>query len=619
MEGAVNSDQSWLHKLHQFVLGSPLPTKALSQEQLNKIRALAIFSPGALSSIAYANQEIYLALVAAGSAGLIKSIPVGLCIIFLLAIVVVSYYQTIYGYPAGGGSYIVAKENLGIMPGLVAAAALIIDYILTAAVSLSAGIDALISTFNMLSPYRLWLCLALLVLITLINLRGLRETGTAMAVPVYFFIGCYSILIIVGVYRLIKLGPIPMESKAPEAFEPLTLFLLLKAFSSGSTALTGVEAVSNGVPMFKSPQTKNAGLTLLIMGFLMVFLFFGTLSLTQLLAIIPAQDATILSALAYTIVGKGVFYYLIQMSTLLILIVAVNTSFAGFPRLAYIMASDGFLPQPLRQLGDRLVYEKSLIILSISAGLILIVFGGDTHSLIPLYAIGVFLAFTLSQMGMVIHWYKSRVKGWKVKALINSVGAAVTALTVIIIGISKFKYGAWLTLILIPTLTILFKRIGNHFSETTRELKISEDRQIISRKKLHLVLPVMSIDQQTLNAINCARMISHDITAVFVEIEPESGEKIKAAWEISFPDIQLIVVPSPYRSLIASFIQFLDQFDRLHDSEPAAVILPELIPAHLWQSVLHNQDWKLIRQALLYRRRYLGYQRIIIDVPFHLQ
>jgi amino acid transporter len=367
-------------RIWTLIIGSPLPTHAMATQRLNKIRALAAFSPDALSSIAYANQEIFLALVVAGSAGLSFSFPVGISIIILLILVALSYYQTIHAYPSGGGSYVVARENLGLFPGLVAAAALLIDYVLTAAVSLTAGVEALASAFPVMWQYRVLVALFLLVVITFINLRGAQEAGTFIAIPVYLFLVTYLGMIAVGVWRALREGPGSLAAAALAPLEPLTIFLILRAFASGSTALTGIEAISNGIPAFRSPEAKNAGKTLIVMALLMAILFLGSLGLTQYFAVITGPQETILSGLSRHVLGSGPLYYLVQISTLLVLVVAANTAFSGFPRLASILASDRFLPRQLANLGDRLVYGNGMLLLALATGLLVVIFGGDSHA-----------------------------------------------------------------------------------------------------------------------------------------------------------------------------------------------------------------------------------------------
>ncbi len=607
--------------IKDLIIGSPLPTQQLAGKRLNKFRALAAFSPDALSSIAYANQEIYLGLIVAGSAGLSLSWPVGLTITGLLLLVALSYFQTVHGYPMGGGSYIVARQNLGTLPGLIAASALTVDYLLNVAVSVTAGIAAIASAFPVLWPYRVALSLGLLLVITIINLRGLRETGTLMAIPVYLFLFTYIPMLVYGAIRAVMDGPGTLAAVAPAPTAPLTFFLLLHTFSTGCTALTGIEAISNGVPAFRPPEAKNAGQTLIVMAVLMGVLFLGSVGLTQYLAVIAGSQETILSALARRLLGSGPAYLLIQSCTMLILFVAANTSFAGFPRLAAILAQDGFLPRQLTSLGDRLVFTNGIIILAVAGGALIFAFSGDTHALIPLFAIGAFLAFTLSQAGMVVHWWRERGKGWWLKSIINGVGALATMTTVIVVVISKFIGGAWITVFIVPIFVVIFLRVRTHYQEVASQL--SMDGLPPSLKPVpipRIVVPISGVHRGIVDAINFARSISDNVTAVYVELEPGAGERVRQKLAEWWPDLNLAVVPSPYRSVIGPLLDFLEETDRLHnDGQLAALVLPEFIPAKWWQTVLHNQTAWLIKAALLYRRRYTGFPRVIIDIPYHLR
>jgi amino acid transporter len=609
------------NKIKELLIGPPLPTQEMGEKRLNKIRALAAFSPDALSSIAYANQEIYLGLVVAGSAGLLLAWPIGLAITGLLVIVALSYYQTLQGYPSGGGSYVVARENLGWLAGLITASALLIDYLLTAAVSLTAGVAAIASAFPGLWPYRVELSLILLVIITVANLRGLKETGTLMSVPVYLFLLTYLPMLVYGLFRLAIDGQAHPVVAATTSTGPITLFLVLHAFATGCTALTGIEAISNGVPAFQPPETKNAGKTMIVMAILMGVLFIGSIGLTQFLGVVAGPQETILSALARRLFDSGPAYFLVQVSTMLILAVAANTSFAGFPRLAAILAADGFLPRQLTSLGDRLVFANGIVALSVATGVLIVFFGGDTHALIPLFAVGVFLAFSFSQIGMILHWKKEGGRGWQWKAAINGIGGLATIGTLLVVGISKFLDGAWLTIILIPVLVIIFRRIRSHYQEVRRELSLRGLPP--SLKPLpppRVVIPVSGVHRGIIDAVAFAISISQDVTAVYVELDLEATEKVRETWERWWPDVPLVVVPSPYRSMIGPLLDYLDQTDAEHnDGQLATVILPEFVPAKWWHSLLHNQSAWMLKAALLYRRRQHGYQRAIIDIPYHLK
>lgn len=610
-----------MHHLREILTGPPLPTRQLAHEKLNKVRALAAFSPDALSSIAYANQEIYLGLAAAGAAGLAYSWPIALAIAALMVIVALSYIQTIPAYPAGGGSYTVARANLGKSAGLVAASSLLIDYVLTAAVSLTAGVAAIASAFPGLWEFRVPVSLFILLLITLANLRGMRESGSLMAVPVYLFLACFFGLIGVGLVRALFEGPGSFSGAAPPAGVTVSLFLILHTFASGCTALTGIEVISNGVPSFQPPQIRNARTTLIVMAILMGSLFVGSTGLTQYFAVIAAPNETILSALSSRILGHGPLYILVQLSTLLILAVAANSSFAGFPRLASVLAQDRYLPNQFAHLGDRLVYSNGIVVLALLTGLLIIAFQGDSHTLIPLFAVGVFLAFTLSQAGMVAHWFKQRHANWIPKAVINGAGAIVTLLALGVIAFSKFKDGAWIVIFLIPGLVVVFRKINAHYREISNELTLRGlPPSLKPLPSPRLVIPISGIHRGTIQALRYARSISGQVTAVYVETDPEQTARVRKDWETWGQDVPLVVVPSPYRSLIGPFIDYLYQADlTINDGQLATVLLPEFVPVKWWHHLLHNQTATLLRLALLYDRRKLGYTRAIIDIPFHLR
>ncbi len=607
--------------LRHWLIGPPLPTQRLAHERLNKVRALAAFSPDALSSIAYANQEIYLGLIVAGSIGLSYAWPIGIAIVLLLGILALSYFQTVHAYPNGGGSYTVAHENLGVFPGLIAAAALLIDYILTAAVSLTAGVAAIASAFPGLWPYRVALSLALLVVITIANLRGLRETGSLMAVPVYLFLVAYLAMLAVGFVRAIVEGPGSLSAAAPPASVAVTSLLILHTFATGCTALTGVEAISNGVPAFKPPPSRNAGITLIVMACLMGVLFLGSIGLTQYFAVIAGPEETILSALAHRIVGSGLFYFVVQFATLFILAVAANTSFADFPRVASVLAKDGYLPHQFSQLGDRLVYSNGMLVLALVTGVLIVVFNGDSHALIPLFAVGVFIAFTLSQAGMVAHWFRQHDRHWQIKALINGLGAVTTTVTLFVVAISKFAEGAWIVLLLIPIIVLGFRLISNHYREVARELTLRGlPPSLRPLGAPRVVLPISGLHRGVLEAVRFAHSMTDQVTAVYVEINPTLSEQMRQDWETWLPDVPLVIVPSPYRSIVGPLLEFLEQTDREHnDGQAAVVILPEFVPARWWQQLLHNQTAWLLKLALLYQRRRFGHNRVIVDVPFHLR
>ena len=615
--------------IRQIVLGSPLPTAEEVVRRLNKVQALAIFSSDALSSVAYATEEILLVLVLAGTGAIGLSLPISLVIIGLMAIVVTSYYQTIHGYPSGGGAYIVAHENLGVGPGLVAAAALLIDYVLTVAVSITAGIAAITSAFPVLLPWRIELCLLAIVLLAWANLRGVRESGRLFAIPTYAFVLIFLTLIGTGLVRWATgtLSPVPAPAALPaeSSVQAVTLFLILRAFASGCTALTGVEAISNGIPAFRRPEARNAGLTLVAMAILLGTMFLGISFLARTLGVVPAEHETVVSQIGRQVLGQGPLYLALQVTTMLILVLAANTSFAGFPRLAAILARDRYLPRQLTNLGDRLVFANGIVLLAVLAAALVVLFGGQTHRLIPLYAVGVFLSFTLSQAGMVRHWRKERGSGWIWKIAVNGLGAVATGVVLIVIAATKFVHGAWIVIALIPVIVWGFSQVRRHYRDVAQQLSLDgleplpwEDQA--THPRLKVMVPVSGMHRGTLAALRFARSLSSDVTAVVVDVEPESTERVVEKWPAWGHGIPLEVLSSPYRSTLAPLLQFLDETDR-RDAErgPAVIVLPEFLPARWWHNLLHNQTARFIKRALLYRRSLTGKTRVIIDVPYHLE
>jgi amino acid transporter len=514
----------------------------------------------------------------------------------------------------------VARENLGKYPGLIAGAALLIGYLMTAAVSLTAGVEAIASAFPQIWPYKVEVSLLILAIVTVLNLRGLRESSETMAIPVYLFLCTYLPMLTYGVIRLLLSGPQAVNIVELHPTQPISLFLVLHTFSAGCTALTGIEAISNGVPAFQVPEARNASRTLAVMTVLMAILFTGSIGLTQFLGVTAGYQETILSALAKKILGNNILYLGIQFSTLLILAVAANTSFAGFPRLTAILAQDGFLPRQLTNIGDRLVFSNGIVLLSTATGILIIIFQGNSHFLIPLFAVGVFLAFTFSQAGMVVHWWKEKQHGWQFKSLLNGLGALVTGITMVIIGVSKFLEGAWITVLLIPILIFIFLSIHTHYQDVRKELSLRGLPPSIKPKPTpRIIVPISGVHRGVIEAITFALTISKDVTAVYIELQPGNVDSLRTMWHRWWPDVPLVILPSPYRSIIQPLLDFLDETDRLHnDGQLAVVVLPEFVPAKWWQGLLHNQTTWRIKNALLYRRRNLGYQRVIIDVPYHL-
>ncbi|MBN2471163.1 MAG: APC family permease, partial [Anaerolineae bacterium] len=509
-----------------------------------------------------------------------------------------------------------------------AAAALLTDYVLNAAVSLTAGVEALGSAFPGILPHRTGLALLLLLAITLVNLRGLHEAGSVMIVPVYLFLATYLFMIVYGVGVALVKGAGPVPAAMPPAVESITLLLVLRTFASGATALTGVEAISNAVPVFRPPATRHAAQTMGIMAGLMGTLFLGTIGLTQYFHVVAGPDETILSALARRLFGSGGAHLLIQVSTLLVLVVAANTSFTGFPRVTSIIARDGYMPRQLTALGDRLVFSNGIVLLAGLAGLLIVLFSGDTHRLIPLFALGAFMAFTLSQVGMVAHWFRQRDARWPLKAALNGLGALATALALLVIGFSKFIHGAWIIVILLPLLVLGFRHIRAHYDEVGRQLSLADDPVMpvpvtMASVAPHprVVIPVAGVHRGMIAAVQYARSISDDVTAVYIEMDPAGGEALREKWRRYGLDrlATLVVVSSPYCSVIAPFLDYLDAADRTAaDGQLATVVIPEFVPARWWHHLLHNQTAWVLKLVMLYRRHKLGRSRVIIDVPFHL-
>jgi amino acid transporter len=600
----------------RWLLGSPLETERAKEQRLGIPLALAVFSSDALSSVAYATEEILLVLTLAGAAAMEYSLPIATLIVTLLLILVVSYQQTVHAYPDGGGSYIVARENLGTMPGLVAAAALLIDYILTVAVSAAAGVAAVTSAVPFLLEHKVALGLVFVAIIAVGNLRGVRESGRLFAVPTYTFVGSMVILIVAGLWRHGH-GLPPVEAPAavlPPATAVLTLFLLMRAFSSGCTALTGIEAISNGVQAFKPPESRNAAITLLIMGTILGSFFVGITWLAHVYAIVPGAGQTVISQLGRAILGTGPIYYVLQGGTAAILLVAANTAFADFPRLSSILARDRFLPRQLATLGDRLVFSNGIIILSAAAMLLIILFRGETHALIPLYAVGVFLAFTLSQAGMVMRHLRTRDGRWRLHAAVNAAGATATGAALVVIAATKFTHGAWIVVVLIPILMVLFLRTHRHYFYVRTQLSLVEIEP--ERPIRHTALvPISAVNRATVYALRYAKSIAHEVEAIHVALDPVRVEQIQNQWKTWGGGVPLKILESDYRSLIRPLVDYID--DLMHGrrrNEMVTVVLPEFVTAHWWEGLFHNQSAFLIKGALLFRPGV-----VVTSVPFHFK
>src|SRR5882672_1474521 len=563
----------------RWFLGTPLETERFQEERLRVPIALAVFSSDALSSVAYATEEILLVLSIAGVAALGFSMPISAVIALLLFVVIVSYRQTIHAYPEGGGSYIVARENLGTLWGLIAAAALLLDYILTVAVSTAAGVAAVTSAFPGLLHDRVALGLLFLFLLAVGNLRGVRQSGRIFAFPTYLFIFSMSALIVTGIVRALLGYPAvePPVAAVPEIQHALSLWLLMKAFSAGCAALTGIEAVSNGVQAFRKPEARNASLTLMIMAVILAFFFLGTSYLAHVYTVIPGTKQTVVSQLGRAIFGQGPLYYLMQIATASILMVAANTAFADFPRLSSILARDRFVPRQLANLGDRLVYSNGILILAGSAGFLLIVFGGNTHRLIPLYAVGVFLAFTLSQSGMVVRHLRLKGERYRLHAVINAAGATTTGAALLVIATTKFVQGAWIVILLIPLFVILFLRTHRHYFYVRQQLSL---REIEPERPLRhtAIVPISAVNRATVYAVRYAKSIAHEVEAVHVAIDPARLEQVREQWKTWGGGVPLRILESPYRSIVQPLVDHID--DLMHGrrrNEMVTVVLPEFV------------------------------------------
>ena len=619
--------------IKQMLLGRPLHNREAGHQRLSNPVALAVFSSDALSSVAYATEEILLALAIAGTGALAIAWPISICIAVLLTIVAFSYRQTIKAYPGGGGAYIVAKENLGDGPGLVAGGALLVDYVLTVAVSISAGTAALTSALPVLMPYKVWIAVALVVVLAVMNLRGIKESGAFFAGPTFFFVGILALTIVVGLYRQFLGGGIPVT---PHVFpvEPglaatgLTLFLVMKAFASGCTAMTGVEAIANGVQAFKQPEALNARRTLTWMAGILLFMFLGTSGLAALsgvtpdVALVAGQHQTIetiLSQLARGIYGTGVLYYMLQAATALILVLAANTSYADFPRLASFMAGDGYMPKQLRDRGSRLVHSNGMLLLTAMSVLLLVMFGGETSRLIPLYAIGVFASFTLSQSGMVVHWWRSREPGWHWSAFVNGLGAVTTFVVLIVIATAKFTSGAWIVLLLIPILVGYFEWVKHTYARAAARVALppEEEREFSHEAHNdmhnHVVLLFGTIDRRLVRAVQYARSIKADvIEGLFVDATGDRADSIRAEWERLDLGYKLTIIDSPYREIIEPIRDYICAIPRPTHDHVVTVILPEFAPETRVELMLHDQTSFWIKSALF---QLPGV--ILADVPYH--
>ncbi len=616
-----NTHRIGVAQFKHWILGESLPNSAYAHQRLSNAAGLAVLSSDALSSVAYATEEILHVLILGGTGIFMLSLPISLAIILLLGIVTLSYRQTLRAYPHGGGAYTVAKENLGLYPGLVAAAALIIDYILTVTVSIAAGTAALTSAVPTLQPYTVPLCLLFVILLMIANLRGLKESGNLFMVPTYAFVASIFVLVIVGLVRHLMGHTIPDYPVVP-AQESLGLFLILRAFSAGCTAMTGVEAISNGVMVFKAPEWKNARLVMLAMSSILGVMFLGITYLAQVYHVVPNDNETVLSILARQIFGNGFAYYFIQVSTLLILVLAANTSYSDFPRLSSLLAKDGFMPRQLSYLGDRLVFSNGILLLSFLSCIPLIILQGSVNSIIPLYAVGVFTSFTLSQLGMVRHWQIEQSTGWQTSAVINGVGSFATFLVLSTILVTKFSGGAWVVAIAIPVVVYLFSSIHRHYRYVSRRLSLA-GMQVPTRPfKPHALLAdvrhpaivlVGMIHRGTIEALEYARTVADEVVAVHIDTGSTDRALLKQQWLEFEGDIPLVILDSPYRSVISPLINFIDEYETKHPTAFTTIVISSFVPKHWWENALHNQTTYFIKAAL-----YNNHSRIITTVRYYL-
>ncbi|WP_310830145.1 APC family permease [Paenibacillus pedocola] len=602
----------------RFLIGRPLKSDQLGDQKLNKTKALAILSSDALSSVAYGPEQILLVLITLSTAAFWYSIPIAIGVLVLLTALILSYRQIIFAYPHGGGAYVVSKENLGKYPGLVAGGSLLVDYILTVAVSVSAGTDAITSAFPSLHSYNVIIAVIFVLLITTLNLRGVTESASFLAYPVYLFVLAIFVMLGMGLFRIVS-GDVPADLHTPigTPVAGISLFLLLKAFSSGSSALTGVEAISNAIPNFKAPAPNNAAKTLAAMGVLLALLFSGIVLLAYYYGITPNEKVTVVSEIAEQVFGRNFMYFFVQGTTALILILAANTGYSAFPLLAVNLAKDKFIPRMFTVRGDRLGYSNGILSLGILSIILIIAFKGRTEHLIPLYAVGVFIPFTLSQTGMMIKWIRQKPEGWVSKLIINTTGALISFIVTIMFFLTKFPQ-VWPVLVFLPLIILLFYRIRKHYEAVADQLRISTcEEDPLAIEGNIIILPVAGITHVVENSLRYAQSLSADqIIAVHVPFERDDENIFEEKWKKFHPEIRLVTLYSPYRSIIHPLTKFIDTVQRKasESNYQVTVIVPQFIPKKGWHNILHNQSSLLIRAHLLYRRNV-----IITTVPYHLK
>jgi amino acid transporter len=604
--------------LKRLVVGQPIASHHADHHRFGLFGGLAVLSSDALSSVAYATEEVLRVLMLGGVAALSLGQPISLLIATLLLIVVFSYRQTIQAYPGGGGAYIVARDNLGPNFGLAAAAALLIDYTLTVAVSIAAGVSAITSAVPSLHVNRVILSLSFIGILMLGNLRGLRESTKLFGIPVYAFVGVMAALVVAGAYQVMTGSAVPVVTTDPLptlGTGSITLFVLLSAFANGCTAMTGVEAVSDGVPAFKAPAAQTATRTLSLMAVLAIAMFTGISYLAHAYQIVPSETETVVSQIARGVFGgRNVGYYIVQGVTMLILVLAANTAFADFPRLASIVARDRFMPRQFMNIGDKLAFSNGIVALSVAAGLLCIIFGGDPHALIPLYMIGVFLSFTLSQTGMFLRARRLREPGWKVGSTISGVGAVVTFIVLLVVAITKGMDGAWIVVVLIPFLAMVFRATRSHYDSVASQLSLA-DLAVDTTPHGHMVIvPIGGVHRAVVEALRYASALGTDVRAIYVNVNAESLAGLKRDWPQWGAHVKLVVLQSPYRSMTEPLLDYIDRMKAEHPDDYITVILPEFVVKHWWHHLLHNQSALTLKAALLFRPRI-----VTTSVPFHLK
>lgn len=618
------------------LIGRPLATADAPHQTIGKLIGLAVFSSDALSSVAYGPQEMMTILALAGAGALSLAFPLICGIVALLAIITFSYEQTIHAYPGGGGAYIVARDNLGELPAQTAGAALLTDYILTVAVSISSGVAQIVSAFPQLELYRVEIAVGMIFLIMLINLRGVKESGVTFAIPTYFFLGMTYVTVGIGLLRWLT-GTLPVVMDPPQmvhtVIEPLSLFIILRAFTNGTTSLTGVEAISNGITAFKDPRSKNAGQTLIWMSTILGSLLLAVSFLAIQTHALPSEEETMISQIARTIYdGRGILYLATIASTTIILVMAANTAFADFPRLGALHAGDGFLPRQMTFRGSRLVYSTGIVALAVIASALVVFFRASVTNLIPLYAIGVFLSFSLSQAGMARRWWKSghlkpgqeiqepgsivkHEKNWQFKLVINAIGSLSTFIVMIIFAVFKFKEGAWVVVVLTPMLVAIFFSIHHHYKSLANQLSLDSHSKRVRMQHNRVIMPIGGVHQGTLTALQYARSLSMDVTAVYVSIDPIETEKVKAKWAIWGEDTRLLIISSPYRVFLEPLLNYIDQIDKdQNPGEIITIVVPQFVPERWINRLLHSRTAETLHKVLLHREKI-----VITEVPYQVR